>query len=93
MSYKSLLEKSDCNPNWSLTHYPNKHEKAVNYAASPKDPIIRIKNEWNEKRGKPICSLDLSIFCYLHAFWDKGAGNLQKILQEDGLWLHFSILE
>lgn len=47
-------------------------------ALSPKDPIICIKNEWDERKGKTICSLDLSSFCYLHVFQDKGAGKVEK---------------
>lgn len=60
-------------------------------ALSPKDPIICIKNEWNERKGKNICSLDLSFFCYFHVFQDKGAGKVQKDLQElkGDSWLRF----
>lgn len=62
-------------------------------AASPKDPPIYIKNDWNDRKGKTPCNLDLAIFCYPHAFWNKGAGNLHKTLQEEDSWLQFNILE
>lgn len=52
ISYEWLLGKSDSNANGSIIHYPNKHKKLSNMAASPKDPIICIKNERNDRKGK-----------------------------------------
>lgn len=71
--------KSASNPNCSITHRLNKHEKKLsNTALSPKVPIICIKNEWDERKGKTICSLDMSFFCNPHVFQDKGASKVEK---------------
>lgn len=48
----------------------------------PQDPIIRIKNEWKERKEKTICNWGLSFLCARYAFEDKGSGKVQNIFQE-----------